>query len=164
MLSPRSRRKNLARPQSKPARYWLHNSGWANTSTDPLSSANGNVFSEAVWVQTGRPGSVEHTGDNNPLFLSGSWAPPTLSNKWPHIWGAHLHLRHLEAGRCWQDWTIDAECSVVRNKLESTVPAEKSHSVTTAHMSREWGSEERSRGKKTSEQVSTDLILSKVNC
>lgn len=145
MLSPRSRsRKNLARPQSKPARYSLHNLGWVNTSTDLLlSSANGNVFSEAVWVQTGRN-----------LFLSGSWAPPTLSNKWPHIWGAHLHLqkshllgsRHLEAGRCWQDWTMDAECSVIRNwslqSLQRRVTL--SEQLTWA----EWGSEERSRGKK----------------
>lgn len=29
-------------------------------------------------------------------------------------------------GRCWQDWTVDAECSVIGNKRESTVPAERS--------------------------------------
>lgn len=87
---------------------------------------------------------------------------PELLQLWPHIWGAHLHLRHLEAGRCWKDWTVDAEHSVIRNKRESTVPAEKSRSEQLTWA--EWGSEERSRGKKTSKQVSRDLILSTVNC
>lgn len=57
---------------------------------------------------------------------------------------------------------MDAECSVIRNKLESTIPAEKSYSVRAAHMSRVEECE-RSRGKKTSEQVSRDLILNTTN-
>lgn len=136
MLSPQSRsRKNLAR-------YWLHNSGWANTSTDPLlSSANGNVFSEAVWVQTGTPGRAEHTGDN-PLFPSGSWAPPTLTSylgcpSSSEAFGGREVLEGLDCG-C---WTLSYQ------KQTGVHSPCREESVRTAHVSRvgEWRKEQRQK-------------------